>query len=633
MRIICPDCSFQTSVQALDGKQTCPKCGFTLPIGTTRRTDLPAPPDTPVRSETVSSPQDRAIPSTEMVDLPTKLGRYRILGLLGEGGFSHVYLAQDEELERQVALKVPKADRFPTADALAAFFDEARTVAGLEHPNIVKVYDVGEDPSDIHYIVMQYINGAPLHCRTTTSRRPFEASAELVRKVALAVHHAHTKQFFHRDLKPNNILLDSRNEPYVADFGLAVCERSQSQHAGEVAGTVPYMAPEQIRGEAHRLDGRADIWSLGVILYQLLVGRRPFLGEGKEVMDNILHREPRPPRQIDETTPKGLERICLKCLTKSVNERYGSAYDLAEELGEWLEKERDSAAKEASPSSVTDERPAPIDGDKAKRVPRVAWAVALVLLASLIAGGLLIVDFGNPRDGGDPRDGAPVLLSNWDIDRWLPKGRWHALLEQEPRELVWSDAWDAANWNYDTEVQESRIDTPDIGLLSLGQTSAAHYRLQVTIYKSAWIGNAGLFWGYQEPFDEGGQTQCGVLWVSSHPGRKGIEVVVRHDHFVLKPAPAVGRPLVDRSAKAAAQVEVPELRDNELEIEIRNGYLVGVKWRGQKLEDLDASLRDLPLEALPSGQFGIIDERGSGVFRDARILLLEKGATNAGTDE
>jgi hypothetical protein len=198
---------------------------------------------------------------------------------------------------------------------------------------------------------------------------------------------------------------------------------------------------------------------------------------------------------------------------------------------------------------------------------------------------------------------------------------------------VWSRAWDTANWNYDHEVQEARIDTPDVGLLSLGQTSATHYRLQVTIYKSAWIGNAGVFWGYQEPLDEGGYAQCSVLWVASHPGRKGMKVMIRHDHFTFKPAPAVGRPLIDRSAKAAAQIEVPELRDNELEIEIRNGYLVGAKWRGQPLEDLEASLQDLSSDALLSGQFGIIDEQGSAVFRDARFLLLEKGATNAGTNE
>jgi hypothetical protein len=153
------------------------------------------------------------------------------------------------------------------------------------------------------------------------------------------------------------------------------------------------------------------------------------------------------------------------------------------------------------------------------------------------------------------------------------------------------------------------------------------------LYKSAWIGNAGLFWGYQESLDEGGQAQCGVLWVASHPGRNGMKVVVRYDHFTFKPAPAVGRPLIDRSAIAAAQVEVPELRDNELEIEIRHGYLVGVKWRGQPLEDLEASLRDLPSDALPSGQFGVIDERGAAVFRDARFRVLEKGMRDGKKDE
>jgi len=131
--------------------------------------------------------------------------------------------------------------------------------------------------------------------------------------VCAAVGHAHASGLVHRDLKPANILLDDAGNAHVTDFGLAIDEETQHDKAGEISGTVPYMPPEQVRGETQRLDGRADIWALGVILYEMLTGRRPFHGEDRdELFDEILHREPKPPRQMDAEIPEGLEEVCLK---------------------------------------------------------------------------------------------------------------------------------------------------------------------------------------------------------------------------------------------------------------------------------------------------------------------------------
>jgi WD40 repeat protein len=152
-------------------------------------------------------------------------------------------------------------------------------------------------------------------------------------QVTWAIQHAHATGLVHRDLKPANVLLDTDGNAHVADFGLAIDDQSQRFHAGEVSGTPAYMAPEQVRGEAHRLDGRADLWALGVLLYEMLTQQRPFQGAShQELFDEILHREPKPPRQLSPDIPAALERICLKCLTKSVTERYLTAADVAKDL-------------------------------------------------------------------------------------------------------------------------------------------------------------------------------------------------------------------------------------------------------------------------------------------------------------
>ena len=174
---------------------------------------------------------------------------------------------------------------------------------------------------------------------------------DLLARVAEAVHPAHKQGLVHRDLKPANILVDVDGKPHVADFGLAVDEDSQLKRKGEVAGTIPYMAPEQVQGETHRLDGRTDVWALGVILYSILTGRNPFSGGMYELLDAIRYHEPKPPRQIKDTIPKELERICLKCMSKRMTDRYATALDLAEDLRLWM-AETQIPAKALGPAAL-----------------------------------------------------------------------------------------------------------------------------------------------------------------------------------------------------------------------------------------------------------------------------------------
>jgi serine/threonine protein kinase/formylglycine-generating enzyme required for sulfatase activity len=255
---------------------------------------------------------------------------------LGQGGFGRVYLAHDDDLGRSVAIKVPNPERITQPEDVEAFLAEARILAKLDHPNVVPVYDVGRTEDGLCFVVSKLIEGSDLATRIGQARPNLRESAELVATIAEALHYAHTSGLVHRDIKPANILIDASGKPCVADFGLALRDEDFGKGGG-VAGTPAYMSPEQARGEGHRVDGRSDIFSLGIVFYELLTGKRPFRGDSlREVMEQITTTEPRPPRQTDDTIPKELERICQKALSKRASERYSTAKDMAEDLRSFL---------------------------------------------------------------------------------------------------------------------------------------------------------------------------------------------------------------------------------------------------------------------------------------------------------
>lgn len=266
---------------------------------------------------------------------PDKIGRYRIERILGDGGFGRVYLAHDEVLNRDVAIKIPHRHVVVASNGVESYLLEARIVSRLDHPSIVPVFDCGETNDGLCYVVSKYIDGSDLATKIKRAPLSNAASADLVISLAEALHFAHVKGIVHRDVKPANILIDSHNRPYLADFGIALREEDFGTGYTRI-GTIAYMSPEQLRGEGHLVDGRSDIFSLGVVLYELITGRRPFHSNRLEHASSQI--EPKPPRQIDDSIPKELERICLRAMSYRVADRYNVAIDMAADLRLFLQQ-------------------------------------------------------------------------------------------------------------------------------------------------------------------------------------------------------------------------------------------------------------------------------------------------------
>jgi predicted ATPase/predicted Ser/Thr protein kinase len=265
------------------------------------------------------------------------LHHYEIVCLLGAGGMGEVYLAKDGRLDRQVALKILPTDATHEPDRMNRFIREARAASAINHPNVATIYDIGES-GGVHFIAMEYVQGHTL-AETIAEHADIATIVNVAMQVADALEAAHHKGIVHRDIKPANLMITSRGQVKVLDFGIA--KRSDSVAQGDAAtgitipglvmGSVHYMSPEQVLGR--EIDHRSDIFSLGIVLYEMAAGRLPFEGRTPtETMDRILHADPQAPTEFNPATPPGLERIIRRCLEKQVETRYPSARDLITDL-------------------------------------------------------------------------------------------------------------------------------------------------------------------------------------------------------------------------------------------------------------------------------------------------------------
>ena len=322
------------------------------------------------------------------------IGKYQILGTLGKGGMGLVYKAMDPDIEREVAIKTVQVDLLGEGlekeDLLARVIREAKAAGRLNHPNITTIYDVFRD-GDMTYIVMQYVDGPSLNALLASSKSfsPREI-LDILKPVSDALDYAHRNGIIHRDIKPANILIDKSGQPFLADFGVARISTSTMTQTGTTVGTLNYMSPEQVKGQT--VDSRSDIFALGVILYELLTGKKPFAGDNMStIVYQIVNEEPQRVSDINKELHGGYERVVSKALAKSPEDRYQTCMEMIAEL------ENPGLMAEATLAYET----VPEAGPEPKKRKTGLFVAAAVAVVAILSGGAYLLFSSRPAKSSE----------------------------------------------------------------------------------------------------------------------------------------------------------------------------------------------------------------------------------------
>jgi serine/threonine protein kinase len=470
---------------------------------------------------------------------PDRFGPYDQLEVIRHGGMGIVYKARDTRLNRIVALKTMRADRLgPSPEMVERFRREAQAIAHLSHLHIIPIHDFGEQDGQ-HYFAMAFAVGGSLGQHLERYHADVRAAAGLLEKIARAVQYAHDKGILHRDLKPANVLLDEHGEPLVSDFGLAKFVHADSEltQTGAVMGTPSYMAPEQAGGQSDQVGPATDIWALGVMLYELLTGQRPFVGSnGEEIRRQVREADPPRARTVRPGLDRSLETIVLKCLDKEPARRYSSAGALADDLGRWLRGEPILARPEGWRGKLR---------RTIRRHPNLATAVLVaVVVAAVTAAAIKLTDrTGPPKETLSDLDRVAL-----EIHDQLERGEDGTLIggTGPPRGSRWvlggGGAPDAPSADrpfgvsaYELALLEVLPATlPQQDTFTLPERYIFRAEVKPTVFESnatssAWQG-LGFYFGYTRHATKLGIEHCFCQLVLSYP--EAANWKVRHDRLL-----------------------------------------------------------------------------------------------------